>query len=100
MVTFAANLAQYCPRSHPTPVLLTVGHFCLCFSQVPKEAPGHYFTEVDVVCLMMEYARVVTGSDYRTLINSSVQCPNDVDSESFEAMVRRCALMVQSVDLA
>ena len=50
-----------------------------------------YFSEVQVVSLLLEYAKVESGDDYRSQMNASVKRPGDDDPVEVVDKVKRCA---------
>ena len=89
------SIQRFCPRDHDPPVYFTVGHFCSCFTLTPQHPLEDYLDEVEVVCLLLEYAKVVRGEDYRDLLDASVQCPADCPVERVVDIVKKHALNLQ-----
>ena len=57
---------------------------------------GGFLSEVEIVCLLLQYDKAVSGEDYWSLLGAAVQCPVDIDAERVKDLVRRYALNLQT----
>ena len=91
-----ASIARFCPRKHDPPAYLAVGHSCSCSTQAPWGPTRSYFSEVQVVCLLLGYAKGEGGDDYRFHLDASVHRLGDVDPVEVVDIVERYAVNCQN----